>query len=181
MKTLQTVLLAAFASQLLLPAAFAKKPPLTLAAFAGRYTGTVTLRTPSDTQAGTAAVTITTPKKGRSATIVYSALVFDGTDNKLLPTQLTLAKDKTLAVTDLGIGIAGTNNAHRGTGAWSQQKHALALSATNGDINFRGSAIAKDAGRKRRLTLTLITSDADGSNPYIFTTTLVAKLPKVKK
>jgi hypothetical protein len=165
------------------PSAFAKKKPLNLTAFAGKYTGNVTFTPPSgDTSSGTAVVIITVPKNGKSATVSYTATVTSGSgDTSVLPTAITLAANKTLSITDLGVGIAGTNNAHRGTGNWIQQKRSLTLFATNGDINFRGNAAVKDTRKKRNLTLILVSSDADGSNPYTFTTTLTAKLPKPKK
>ena len=177
----KTAILAVAAGLLLCPSAFAKKKPLNLSAFKGNYTGTVTYVTPSGSQTGTATVLITVPKNGKSATISYTAVVSDGMDTSVLPTAITLAANKTLTITDLGVGIAGTNNAHRGTGNWSQRKRTFALFATNGDTNFTATGLVKDKKKKRNLSLNLVTVDADGSNPYTFITTLVAKLPKVKK
>ncbi|MGH8048846.1 MAG: hypothetical protein ACREKL_16515, partial [Chthoniobacterales bacterium] len=130
------LLVLAMATGLLLcPSAFAKNKHLNLLAFVGKYTGTVTLVTPTDTQSGTATVIIRVPKNGKSATIAYTAMVFNGSDTVVLPADFTLSKNKTLSVTDLGIGIAGTNNAHPGTGTWSQRKRTLTLFATNGDMD----------------------------------------------
>jgi uncharacterized lipoprotein NlpE involved in copper resistance len=182
MKTLMAkpLIWAAVASLLLCPSAFAKKKPLNLSAFAGNYTGTVTLVSPGDSARGTATVVITVPKNGKSATLLYTATIVSSMgDTSILPTEMTLAANKTISVTDLGVGIAGTNNAHPGTGTWSQRKRALSFSATNGDIVLTGTASAKNARKKRKLTLTLVSSDAGGSNT--FTTTLTAKLPKPKK
>jgi hypothetical protein len=162
---------AAAASLLLCPSLFAK--PLNLSAFAGKYTGTVNLVTPGDTSNGTAAVVIKVAKNGKSATIAYKAIV-----TSELPADFTLAKNKSLSTTDLGVGIAGTNNAHPGTGTWLQRKRLLTFSATNGDIDLTGTARVKDVRNKRKLTFILVSSDAGGSN--VFTTTLVAKLPKPK-
>jgi hypothetical protein len=182
MKTLmpKPLLWAAVASLLLCPSAFAKKKPLNLSAFAGNYTGTVTLVTPSDSSSGTATVVITVPKNGKTATILYTATTVSSMgDTSVLPTEITLAANKTISVTDLGVGIAGTNNAHPGTGTWSQRKRTLSFFATNGDMNLNGTARAKDARKKRKLTLILVSSDAGGATT--FTTTLTAKLKKPKK
>jgi hypothetical protein len=171
----------AFASLLLTPSAFAKKKPLTLSVFPGKYTGAVTLVTPGGTSTGTAVVIITATKAGKSAVIDYTATVSDGMNTSVLPVTITLARDKTSAVTDLGVGIAGSNNMHPGTGTWSQRKRTLSIFATNGDLNLTGTASAHDNRKKRKLTLILVSSDADGSNAYTFTTTLVGRLPKHKK
>ena len=181
MKTLMAkpLVWAAVASLLLCPSAFAKKKPLNLSAFAGNYTGTVTLVSPGDSSSGTATVVITVPKKGKSATILYTATIFSGGSTSVLSAEFTLAADKTISTTDLGVGIAGANNAHPGTGTWSQRKRTLSFFATNGDINLNGTASAKDARKKRKLTLILVSSDAGGT--FTFTTTLTAKLKKPKK
>jgi hypothetical protein len=171
----QPAVWAAFVGLLLSPSVFAQKP-LNLSIFAGKYTGVVTLATPGDTSSGSATVIIRVPKNGRTATISYRAAISSGGSTTVLPTQIALAKNKTIVVTDLGVGIAGTNNAHPGRGIWSQRRHALVFSATNGDIDLRGAVRARDVGRKRKLTLTLVSSDAGGSN--VFTNTLTAKLPR---
>jgi hypothetical protein len=173
----QPALWAAVAGLFLSPSAFAQKP-LNLSIFTGKYTGAVTLVTPGDTSSGTATVIIRVPKSGRTATIFYKAIISSGGGTSVLPTQITFARNKTISVTDLGVGIAGANNAHPGTGTWVQRKRALLFSATNGDINLRGTARARDLNRKRKLTLTLVSSDAGGSN--VFTNTLTAKLPRPK-
>lgn len=184
MKTLipKSAVLAALLGIFLAPSAFAKKKPLDLTAFAGNYTGTVSLVTPGGNSSGTATVVIHVPKNGKSATIDYTAVTTSGGSTTELPTAITLARGGSLSITDLGIGIAGTNNAHRGTGSWSQRKRTLSLQATNGDIDFTATGhLKKDSKKKRKLALTLVTSDADGSNAYVFTTTLTAKLAKTKK
>jgi hypothetical protein len=181
MKTLlfKTVAVTTLAGLLLAPSAFAKKKPANLSNFAGKYTGTVTFVSPTDTFHGTASVLISVAKNGKSATIKYTAIVLNGSgDSVVLPTEITLAKNKSLSITDLGVGIAGTNNAHRGTGAWSQHRLNLLLSATNGDINFSATGRVKDTHKKRKLSLVLVSADAGGAST--FTTTLTSKLPKPK-
>ncbi|HEY8901772.1 MAG TPA: hypothetical protein VIM61_15275 [Chthoniobacterales bacterium] len=168
---------ATIATLLCSPAALAKSNQLF--AFAGNYSGLVSLASPGGTSAGTAVVVIKVPKNGKSAFISYAATIDSGGSTSVLPADFTLAKNKTMSTTDLGIGIAGTNNAHPGTGNWSQKKRKLTMFATNGDMNLTGIGVVKDSRKKRKLTLTLVSSDAGGSN--VFTTVLSAKKPKVNK
>lgn len=161
------------------PSGFAKNP-FDLLIFKGKYRGTVTLVTPGTPTSGSAKVTIAVPKKGKSATIDYTASVSDGMGGTtVLPTVVSLAANKTMSTTDLGVGIAGTNNAKPGDGTWTQRKRTVTFNATNGDLVLLGTASVKDAGRKRKLKLTLTSTDVGGSN--IFTTTLTAKVRKPKK
>lgn len=160
--------------------AFAKKEPLNLSAFKGKYKGTMTLVGPGGSSSGTAKVIVKVPRNGKSATIDYAATVSDGMGgSSVLPTVMTLAANKTMSVTDLGVGIAGTNNAKPGTGAWTQRKRKMTFNATNGDMVLLCTAVAKDVRRKRKLKMTLTSTDAGGST--VFTNTLKARLPKPKK
>jgi hypothetical protein len=160
----------AVAGLLFSPAAFAQK--FNLSIFAGKYTGTVVQTTPSETLNGTARVLIRVPRSGRTATIGYEATI----NGSVLPTDMKLAANKAISVTDLGVGIAGTNNAHPGTGRWAQSRKRITFSATNGDILLRGTARVRDIGRKRKLSLVLISSDAGGS--FTYNTTLTARRPR---
>jgi len=171
------IVLVAVAGLLLSPAAFAQPPKKNLSIFKGNYTGPMTFVSPSDSATGIATVVIKAPKNGKTATISYSADVAFSGGNSTLPTEITLARDKTVSVTDLGVGVAGTNNAHRGTGTYSQRKRTLTFTATNGDIVLTGTAIVRDTKKKRKLQLTLVSTDAGGSTT--FTNTLRAKLPRI--
>ncbi len=180
-KTLRALLGVAVAVCFLVPAAFAQKKPLDLSALKGRYSGTVSVEGPGGLSSGTAAVIIKVPKRGKTATFDYLATVSDGMGGSSeLPSLFTLEANKTVLVTDLGVGIAGANNAKPGAGTWSQRKRTLSFSATNGDIVLVCTATAKNVGkRKRKLTMMLNSTDAGGSTVY--SASLRAKLPKRPK
>jgi hypothetical protein len=179
--TTKALMCAALVGLFLIPSSFAKKPPLTLVAFKGNYTGAVTLVSAGSPSTGTATVIFSVPKKGKSATIDYTATFSDGMGGtSVLPAFFTLSSDKTFKTTDLEVGIAGANNAHPGSGTWSQRKRTLTFTATNGDIDLNGTAVLKkDRGRKRQLSITLVSTST--GNAYTFTTTLTARIKKPKK
>ena len=160
------------------PVAFAKEER-NISAFKGKYNGTVTVVKPGGggPESGTATVIIKVPKNGKSAIVGYTATISDGMNTTVLSTMLALRANKTLSVTDLLVGIAGTNNAKPGAGTWSQRKRKLTFSAADGDAHsLNGTASAKDLRKNRKLTLTLVSSD--GVDSTTFTTTLRAKLPR---
>ncbi|HVE15545.1 MAG TPA: hypothetical protein VNB29_02355 [Chthoniobacterales bacterium] len=159
--------------------AFAKKQPVDFSVFKGVYNGTVTLTQPGETDSGTATVVINSPKNGLSATISYVATlpIGDGT----FPTAITLGKDKSVFVTDIGVGILGTNNAHKASGStYLERKGKLSFFVTNGDTNFTCIASVKDHGRKRVLSLTFVSADAMTGEGLTFTTSATAKAPRQK-
>jgi hypothetical protein len=177
MKTLLTKRLVgiAVAGLLMCPAAFAERP--TLLGFKGKYSGTVAFTDAGGTTPGTAAVVIKVPRNGKSATVSYAAtFVSSMGDVSVLPADFVLAKNKTMTVTDLGVGIAGTNNAHPGSGTWSQRRRSFTFFATNGDMTLNGTATVRDTRKKRKLALTLVS--ADGGGTYTFANALRSKLPK---
>jgi hypothetical protein len=175
------VWVAVAAALLVTPSAFAKKKPMTLAIFAGNYTGALTLASPSGTSTGTAAVHITVPRSGRSAVLTYTAITGSGDSTSTYQSDFTLAANKTLTTTDLLVGIAGANNAKPGTGTWSQRKRTLLFTATDSDsgIVLTGTGHVRDRKRQRLLTLTLVSNN--NGDIYTFTTTLTARLPKPRK
>ncbi len=176
-KTTRVQLWIAVASLFLSPFALAKEK-LDLSVFKGRYKGTVTEAGPGGTTKGKATVIIAVPRHGRSGRINYRATLSDGgggTVNR--HTAIALAANKTVAVSDLLVGIAGENNAKRGNGRWSQRQRILKFNTTNGEgTTLRGTGAARDFRNTRKLILTLVSSD--GVNTTQFRTTLRAKLPR---
>jgi len=181
MKTNKTIVLMWLAIAGLLSGSFSSaQETFNLSAFKGAYRGTVTQAGPGmgDTASGTASVNIKVPNSGKSAGIDYAATISDGMGgSSLLPTALVLTSSKRASVTDLLVGIAGTNNAKPGDGRWSQRKRTLKIAATNGEgTTLRGTAVAKDLRNKRRLSLTLVSDD--GVDSTTFTTRLQTRLPR---
>ena len=177
MKTNRREILIGIAVACLFSASFASAAPLDLSPFKGKYNGTVTQVGPGGTQTGTAVVQFKVPPSGTSAVIDYTATVSDGMNTTVLPTSLAIAKNKSVAVTDLLVGIAGTNNAKPGTGRASKGRRKMTINASNGEgISLSVSAVAKDLRNKRKLTLILISDD--GVDPTTFTTILKARLPR---
>jgi hypothetical protein len=153
---------------------------LNLSAFRGNYKGGVTQAGPGagNTASGRASVSFKVPQNGTSARVRYTAAISDGMGGtNILPTSMVLTSNQRVSVTDLLVGIAGTNNAKPGTGDWIQRKRSLKIDATNGEgITLRGTAAVKDLRSKRKLTLTLVSSD--GVDTTTFTTQLRARLPR---
>jgi len=147
--------------------------PLNLSVFKGNYTGTMSYTQPGDpAQNSTATVVIGVPQSGKTARINYRANI----GGNAFPTVISLAANKRASVTDLLVGIAGTNNAKPGTGPWSQNQRTLRFTATNGEgISLRGTGVVKDFSNRRELTLTLISTDPGGS--YRFEARLRSRLP----
>ena len=147
--------------------------PLNLSVFKGNYTGPMTLKAPGDpVQNGRATAVFVVPQSGANGTIRYRATV----DGSGFPTVITLAANKRASVTDLLVGIAGTNNAKPGRGPWSQRQRVLNITANNGEgISLRGTAVVRDFSNHRELTLTLVSTDPGGS--YRFSNTLRSRLP----
>jgi hypothetical protein len=159
--------------------AFAKKQPVDFSVFKGNYNGTVTLTQAGESVGGTASVLISAPKNGLSAMITYAATLPIG--GGLFPTAITLGKDKSIFVTDIGVGILGTNNAHKASGSpYSERRGKLSFFVTNGSTNFNCSAVVRDHGKKRVLSITFVSVDAQGGAPIVFTTSATAKAPKKK-
>ncbi|MDH4410133.1 MAG: hypothetical protein QE273_11005 [Verrucomicrobiales bacterium] len=153
---------------------------LNLSAFKGKYKGAVSQVGPGagNTASGLASVGFKVPQSGTSARIRYTAAFSDDMgDTNVLPTSMDLTSNQRVSVTDLLVGIAGTNNAKPGTGDWIQRKRILKIDATNGEgITLRGTAVVKDLRNKRKLTLTLVSDD--GVDTRTFTTRLRARLPR---
>jgi hypothetical protein len=173
MKTTKSLILALVAGLLFSPAAFARKKPVDLSDFAGIYQGTVTLTQQGESLNGTANVTIQVPKKGTSATILYTTQIA-GTP---FPTTVSLAGNKTASVSDAGVGLAGVNNTHPGSGTFSVHKGKLTFFVTNSNSSLTCTAKVRDVGKKRKLQLNFVFQQID---PYFFSTTLTAKAPKGK-
>lgn len=176
--TTKKVLMGIAVAGLFFSSAVSAQKTLNLSAFKGKYTGNVTLRDPEGSLTeGRATVAFTVQKKGKAAKINYRATFPDGMGgSNVLPTVMTLSPNKRVSVTDLLVGIAGTNNAKGGKGDWRQRRRTLTFTATNGEgISLQCRATAKDIGKRRELVLKLTSTDPGGS--YVFTSRLRSKLP----
>lgn len=180
MKTtkIKTLLWITVAGVSLTPAAFTQDSSKYLA-YKGKFTGSATMTGPEedDSSSGTATAKIKVPRNGTSATLNYTATLSDGMNTSVLPTVVTFSKNGKVFVSDLLVGIAGTNNAKPGTGNSSAGRRSLKFDADNGDgITLRGTAVFKDLRNKRKLTLTLVSDDGVGTR--IFKSSLRARLPR---
>lgn len=151
---------------------------LNLSAFKGNYRGTMSLRDPDGAVSrGRATLALAVPRSGKSARLRYRATIPDGEGGSdAFPTAMILSANKRASVTDLLVGIAGTNNAKPGRGRWSQRQRTLRINASNGEgISLRGIATVRDIGKRRTLNLKLTSTDPGGS--YLFSNRLVSRVP----
>lgn len=180
MNSTKTIVLGLAGAGLILSQPVKGQGALNLTAFKGNYKGTVLQTGPSmgNTASGRATVGFKVPRSGTSAKVSYVAAMPDGMGGtNLLPTAMTLKSKNRLDVTDLLVGIAGTNNAKPGSGDWLQRKRTLKIDATNGEgITLTCKAVARDLRNKRKMSLILVSND--GVDTTTFATTLKARLPR---
>lgn len=143
-----------------------------LSIFAGKFKGNLVLTLPDGTVLKAKSKNkVKGPASGISTKMSYSARV----GGLLQQTEISFNKDGTVFVTDLGVGIAGANNAHPGDGTYTQSGKRITFSATNGDLTLSGKVRVRDVGAKRLMKMNLVSSDVDGS--YVYKNKLKAKLP----
>lgn len=180
MKTNTTIIIAITGSCLLLSRPLQGQGSSDLTVFKGNFKGTVVQTGPAmgNSATGLATVNFKVPRSGTSARVVYTAAMSDGMGGtNILPTAMTLNSRNRVDVTDLLVGIAGTNNAKPGSGDWLQRKRTLKIDATNGEgITLRGTAVTRDLRNQRKMTLTLVSND--GVDTTTFLSILKARLPR---
>ena len=173
MKTLtaRSVVCATITALLLSATAYAKKPKPTFRLYVGKYSGAVAVAGPGGTSQGTVQVIITAAKNGKTGILSYAALV----NGMPLPTVIKMTK-RSAVVSDLGVGIAGSNNQHPGAGPLTLRTKRLNFFATDTTNALTGSARVRNTKKKRKLTLAL--TSFDGANNTIYFSKLKSKLPK---
>lgn len=167
MKTSITVVVTTIAVAWISGATAFAAESLDLSVFKGRYTGPATLSGPAGNRSGRAFVNLPVPASGKSARVGYRAAFSDGFGTDVFPTQFILSANKRVSVSDLLVGIAGTNNAKPGEGRWVQRGRTLRFKADNGEgISLRANASVRDRSNRRVLVLTLVSNDGGGANTF---------------
>jgi hypothetical protein len=150
---------------LTLSLAVAGARPVDLSEFAGQYRGTVFLSSSGSTASGTAAVHVTVPKSGGSATFRISGSFVSGGTTILLDNTLVFLSPRTFVCTNLVFGLGfGPGLA----GKFSSRPHLLKFnnpfSIGGFEGSYSGSVRAKKVGHKRELVISNLIA-ISGSSP----------------